>query len=417
MNGSLRILMLLPQLGYGGAESSFQRLADFLGNHSSLTIGLMSTQYGSADYSNDHRSVSHRLVLLDETGSKGGGLIGKVIRWRRMLRRLRALKSEHDITISFLSGPNLLNALSGMPLRTIVSERGSKLYHRGIPRLRRLLWLSILDPITYRRAGKIVPASIGYSREIAQIGGAIIRSKIVPIEGGIDSEDLLSAADEPPDSDIVRFCQRPTAVYSGRLDVGKGIDLLLPAFAKVRSIVPESRLLLIGDGPQKNKIIAICQSLGVSVTTTGDPESAVFVAGYRAKPIRHFRHCNVFVFPSLHEGLGNSLIEGVASGIPVIASDCCWGPRSILSGGTLQYEGPDPELPSLLRHGILMPLPDTAKALQVWTDQIASALSQVPRPRPSRADRLVAIARYDIAQTGPRWLELARGMAQEAGRR
>lgn len=130
MAAPLRILMLLPQLGYGGAESAFQRLADFLGSHAEVTIGLMSKGYGRSDYSSEHRTVSHRVVLLDESGKVGLGLMSKALRWRRMLKRLRKLKSEHDVTISFLSGPNLLNALAGMPQRTIVSERGSKLYHR-----------------------------------------------------------------------------------------------------------------------------------------------------------------------------------------------------------------------------------------------------------------------------------------------
>lgn len=417
MSKPLRILMLIPQLGYGGAESAFLRLADFMSNHAELTIGLMSRNYGSEHYSNEHRVSSHRAVLLDEANTKQHGYLGKFLKWRRMLRKLRVLKSEHDVTISFLSGPNLLNTLAVMPQRTIVSERGSKLYHRGIPRLRKFLWLSILDPFIYKRAAIIVPASIGYSKEIAEIGGDGITFKIHPIEGGIEAESLLSDSEEQPDTDIARFCQNPVAIYSGRLDRGKGVDLLLPAFADVVAKQHDARLLLIGDGPAGNEIISKCRSLGLSVTTNGDPEAAVFMAGYRAKPIRHFRLCKLFLFPSLHEGLGNSLIEGVASGIPVLAADCRWGPRSILSGGKLQYEGPSPDLPHTLAHGVLVPLPDAPGATDVWAAEMARILAEPQPPRPDRDARRAAIARYDIATTGELWMGLVRQIVAEAGPR
>lgn len=413
----IRILMVTATLGYGGAESSFHRLVEFFSEYADVTIALMAQNYGSSDYSTNQSSTVHRVVLLDEAQASGSDFFNKILKWRRMLKRLRALKSEHDVTISFLSGPNLLNAFAGRSERTIVSERGSKLYHTGISTLRKFLWLRILDPMTYRRAAKIVPASIGYAEEIAQIGGFEVKHKIHPIEGGINAEFLLSVAEAAPDSDIARFCQGPTAIYSGRLDRGKGIDLLLPAFAKVRERQSNARLLLIGDGPLRKEIVSICQSLRLPVTADGDLEAAVFLAGYRSDPIRHFRLCQLFLFPSLHEGLGNSLIEGVASGIPVLAADCPWGPRSILSGGELQYDGPEPKLPLSLRHGMLMPLPDTGSAVELWADAIGDALAQPEQPRHSRADRFAAIARYDFARTGSCWLDLVRSMAQKSGQR
>ena len=399
-----RVLMVTATLGYGGAESSFQRLADFLGKHNDVTIALMAQNYGSTDYSNQQSSTTHRVILLDETNTNRPKLLRKMLRWRRMLMRLRSLKSEHDVTISFLSGPNLLNAFAGMPHASIVSERGSKLYHTGIPPLRKFLWLRILDPMIYRRAAKIVPASVGYALEIAQIAGASQKMKIFPIEGGIDSESLLDNAEATPDPDILRFCQGPTAVYCGRLDGGKGIDLLLPAFARVNAAQPDARLLLIGDGPLGKEITAQCKALGLSVTNDGDPSAAVFMAGYRDKPIRHFRLCQLFLFPSLHEGLGNALIEGVASGISVLAADCQWGPRSILSGPTDELPTVWPvHKPVKLTYGTLMPLPDTALAIDLWSVEIARALTA---PFSDRTDRRMAVERYDIERTGQSWLEL-----------
>ncbi|OOY27829.1 hypothetical protein BMI90_11540 [Thioclava sp. L04-15] len=258
---------------------------------------------------------------------------------------------------------------------------------------------------------------MGYGKEILQVGGNSQASKIYPIEGGIDAKGLIESSENAPDRDLLEFCQAPTAVYSGRLDFGKGIDLLIPAFARVNKMQPNSRLLLIGDGPLRNEIISKCETHGLSVTTTGDPDATVFLAGYREDPIRHFRFCRLFLFPSLHEGLGNSLIEGVASGVPVLASDCPWGPRSILSSGALQYSGSELSLPLALPLGVLMPLPNNRAGIEKWTSEMAQMLIGPAKVRPERSVRLAAIQRFDIEQTGLVWLNLASAMAREVNRK
>lgn len=408
----IRVLMVIPQLGYGGAQGAFLRLATQLSKYADIKIALMARDYGTGPYTTAGSDTNLPVVLLDESYLTPKNLPKKVLRWWRMLRRLKEIKAEHDITISFLSGANLLNALAGNPHSTIVSERGSKLYHTDISPLRKFLWLRVLDPMTYRRAGKIVPASIGYAKEIAQIAGSSQLAKIVAIEGGIDTDSLLANADAPPDADIVRFCQGPTAVYSGRLDRGKGIDLLLSGFARLRAQQPNARLMLIGDGPLSKRIDETCQSLGLSVTTDGDPTAAVFMAGYRADPIRHFRLCQLFLFPSLHEGLGNALIEGVASGIPILAADCPWGPRSVMSGpDDIIDEQTFTTKPRLLANGTLMPMPDNPDALTLWTDEMRRILKD-PAARRSRADCRQAVHRFDIEVTGLQWMDLIRDSAK-----
>lgn len=406
----IRVLMVTATLGYGGAESAFVRLANFLSRHVDVTIALMAQDYGSTVYSNQQSSTAHPVVLLDDFGVASAGLLAKLMRWSRMWARLRNLKSEHDVTISFLSGPNLLNAFAGTAHATIVSERGSKLYHTGIPCLQKFMWLRVFDPMTYERAAKVVTASVGYRKEIAQVAGKRSMAKIVPIEGGIDADTLVASSEAMPDPDIVQFCRGPTAVYCGRLDGGKGIDLLLPSFARIRARIPEARLLLIGDGPLSKKIVDICHSLGLLVTEDGDPAAAVFMAGYRSDPVRHFRLCELFLFPSLHEGLGNALIEGVASGIMVLASDCPWGPRSVLSGRDDIVTGGGVKQPTQLENGVLMPLPTTVNALGMWEKEMG-ALMENPSRRKSMEACRQAIDRFDISVTGLQWIDLIHQIA------
>jgi glycosyltransferase involved in cell wall biosynthesis len=408
INRKIRVLMFTTSLGYGGSESDFLRLASYLSRRMDVTIVLMASNYGGQDYKNTQSNTDIPIVLLNDEHFGRRTILTKLIRWWRMLRRLRMLKLKHDATISFLSGPNLLNALAGRPETTIVSERGSKLHHVGITPMNKWLWLHLLDPLTYTLSRFIVPVSRDYAKEVYMIAGPRLTHKIVPIEGSINTIDLINKTTAATDSDISSFCVAPTAVFCGRLDDGKGIDLLIPIFARVWRHNPAVRLLIIGDGPLLSTLIDICVKEGLSVTNVGDPEAVVFLAGYRVDPVRHFHLCRVFCFPSLHEGLPNALIEGVASGIPVLAADCPWGPRSILTGQDDTEALCKSKPPVKLANGTLLPMPNTSEGAKKWELALKLALAHAPTSRSSAA-RLAAVARFDIEVTGLQWADLING--------
>tara|TARA_R110002049_G_scaffold185127_1_gene353354 strand:+ start:7718 stop:8953 length:1236 start_codon:yes stop_codon:yes gene_type:complete len=408
--------MLIPQLGYGGAESAFLRLTKFLALHADVTIALMARDYGGGNYSTEGGQTDLPVVLLDDGRISKPSVAAKAMRWWRMLRRLKRLKREHDVSISFLSGMNLLNAIASPRIRTVVSERGSKLHHTNISKISKFLWLKFLDPLTYRLASSIVVVSKGYATEVATIAGKSAQSKVIAIEGPVDARALMKAADGTPDPDISRFCTGSTAVFCGRLDHGKGIDLLAHTFADIRKSVPKVRFLIIGDGPLLETLKELFRDSGLTITTVGDPSADIFMAGYRSSPSRHYKLAQVFLFPSLHEGLGNALIEAVASSIPVLAADCPWGPRSILAGPTDILPFPERvTTPLQLEHGTLMPLPTDSKSLEAWAGEIIKALQTKVIPRSSEATRQ-AISRFDIETAGPEWMQVIRNVAARAGR-
>lgn len=414
INSMPRVLMIIPQLGYGGAESSFLRLAKFLSNYYQVTIGLMTLSYGDESYTNINLDIELPIIFLDNQGQSNLSFPSKLLRWWKMFQELKNVKSSYDVTISFLSGTNLLNALSGSASKTIISERGSKLYHTGITRWQKFLWLRVLDPFIYRRVDKIVAASVDYIQEITQIGGKKIISKVISIEGGIDLDDLISQINSEPDEDIAKFCNQSTAIYCGRLDKGKGIDLLLPVFSNICKTYSNARFLIIGDGPLKKTIIESCKKVGLSVTTSGDLNASVFLAGYRSRPVRHFQLGNVFLMPSLHEGLGNALIEALVTGIPIIASDYRWGARSILATETdLKKITKNPvNEPKAVAYGTLMPLPVTPLALDMWTREVLRYLKCSPIRRNIDECRLIA-SKFDIDRVGLQWVKLINSLIKD----
>jgi glycosyltransferase involved in cell wall biosynthesis len=107
-----------------------------------------------------------------------------------------------------------------------------------------------------------------------------------------------------------------TFICVGRLDRGKGTDLALAAFSRLRDRVPRARLLVVGDGPERERLEASARTLGVA-------ERVVF-AGVQPRDAvaASLASADVFLFPTeLAEAAPLVLLQAMASGLPVIASN------------------------------------------------------------------------------------------------
>ena len=103
-------------------------------------------------------------------------------------------------------------------------------------------------------------------------------------------------------------------LYAGRLVENKNTITLIKAFSHVtKSASNNLKLILIGDGPEKDKIENLVRSLGL--------ENNITLMGLVKDPFAFFKKCDVFILPSLVEGLSNSLIEAMSYKIPCIVSN------------------------------------------------------------------------------------------------
>ena len=152
----------------------------------------------------------------------------------------------------------------------------------------------------------------------------------------------------------------PVVLTVGRLALEKNLDVALDAFHAVRKRVPRARLVMVGDGPQRNALRRHCPDAIFGGTQHGEALAA------------HYASADVFLFPSLTETFGNVVVEAMASGLPVVAFD------TAAAGMLVRSQ----------ENGWLAPVGDTASFTQA---AVALATDAGLRQRLGQAARLTAL--------------------------
>jgi glycosyltransferase involved in cell wall biosynthesis len=243
---------------------------------------------------------------------------------RGIPRLAQILRSRrHDLVVPVLEGAALATVLASMLVRhrtpIIVSVQNAylrSLKESGSYRAwaARHLWSRV-----YGAADGAIALSHGVARDlIAYVPGLAKRVRTVPNVGLMDP----IRQDWQPDRNGLNQPLRIAAC--GRLDTVKDYPTMLRAFARVRTN-RDARLDIVGEGPLKAELVQLAERLGVS--------SDVTFHGYVGQPQEIIRRADIFVLSSVTEGFGNVIIEAMAVGVPVVATDCPYGPGEILQGG------------------------------------------------------------------------------------
>lgn len=235
------------------------------------------------------------------------------------------------------------------------------------------------------RADRITAVSEALKQATSALG--VAASRIEVISNGIDLARFV-----PPDSDLrgsVAGAER-VILFAGFLIKRKGVRYLIDALALLPSDLPRHRLVIIGEGPEEDALRAQVETLGLN-------ERVEFVGFLPQAHVGEWmRQAHVFVLPSLEEGQGVVLLEALASGTPVVASDVD-GIREVVTP-EVGYRVPAQDPPAL------------AAALEklLRNDNSWQRMSQQARQR--------AVDHYDWDKIGAQFVALYERMIAQAAR-
>jgi glycosyltransferase involved in cell wall biosynthesis len=358
-----KILLIIPEMMMGGAQRSISKLSLEFSKHHTVYLVVFNTVEGIA------YAHGGELISLDVVPT--GGIFNKIKSFTQRVNRLRKLKKELNIdtSISFLEGADYVNILSRVREKIIICIRGSKRYDETIQGKFSLLRNKVLIPWLYRKADLIVTVNHGIVSELRTVYG-LEKSSILTIGNFYNTEEIKNLAAEPKNSNLTRLYADPVLIVTGRLAVEKGLKQLLHVFHQLKKTHRNLRFVFVGDGPQLPDLLLIANHFKLIVMTDfnfKESPDIVFI-GSQPNVFTFLNGATVFLMNSSSEGFPNGLVEAMICGVPVVSSDCPYGPREILAP-EFAFKSTVTE-PCLTTYGVLMPTIKTSRDEKIWVEML-----------------------------------------------
>lgn len=336
------VLIMVANLEVGGQQRMAMMLADALKDEYEVFFVTFTLhyQYGQYDVSNGYR-------IIDIDIPSKSGILQKGLNIVKRIHLIKKIKNQNgiDTAISFGESANIINCFSKKRDKTITSFRSSTVLEKGV---------SLIDRIIMKQSSDIVFISHGqceaYMRQMEAY-----RLKANVIYNACDVEDIRKKAAKKISIDFNEL----SFVAVGRLVAEKCFFNLVNAFSIIIHRYPNAELFIIGDGEQKQEINDYIELKGLTKCIT--------LLGNISNPFKFISKSRALLNSSGRESFSNVVLEGLACSVPVISTDCKYGPREILSDD-ISYT----TLSTFMQcdYGILTPAFEVGKKNQAEKEQI-----------------------------------------------
>jgi sugar transferase (PEP-CTERM/EpsH1 system associated) len=313
MSRPINILHLVYKLTCGGAE----RILANIVNRSDSRFRHVICSFATPDVFAETLQDQIQVVSLNKRD--GNDL--------RIPGRIAVLCREHDIDLIHSIGwSTYLDGYLGGLMRGFRRPRFVHAFHgktiddlSGIPRRR--IWTQRL---LARGCDAIVAPSQQMLDDYAGTFG-VVQKKSFLIYNGVDEEDYRPPA--PAEDSRAEFGFTKENIVIGcvaRLDPVKNLSSLIRSFARVVDAAPQSRLMIVGGGDQFGQLNELVSLLKL--------QDSVVLTGIREDSANCMRAINIYILPSFYEGFSVTILEAMATGLPVLAGRVGGTPELVQNG-------------------------------------------------------------------------------------
>ena len=227
------------------------------------------------------------------------------------------LNKKPDVFVSFHGKLNSISILICYLLKVKIVCCFPGYFYKGKLNFFRNVYLKFAD--------KLIAVSNGVRNSLKQASNYEIDKKILVIENAVDYENIITLASEQI-SEKKFLDESPIIVSMGRLDKGKGFDVLIRAIPLIKT---KCNIMIIGNGKERINLVNLCKKTKVA--------DRVFFVGMQTNPYKYLHKGTLFVLASESEGLPTVILEAKALGIPCICADYLGGTQGVVDHGVNGY--------------------------------------------------------------------------------
>lgn len=362
-----KILFVIPSLAEGGAEKVITMLLNHLNRQKFfLSLVLFERKGGFLG------KVPPDVNIFDLKKKSRFSFLNLVFGLSKIVK-----EQKPSVVVSFLEYANLVTLLakkttSNSQTCWVTSERSLPSLSYSHMRLSnvRLLLHKLLD-----KTADLIIVNSPETREEMTAMFSVPPEKIRLTPNPVETQKIKKLSTNLPIHQWYKD-KIPILVAVGRLSEPKGYAYLLRAFSEVLEEI-DCRLIILGEGELHKKLEALIEKLEIT--------ESVNILGFLANPYPYVAYADIFVLPSLWEGLPNSLLEAMVLGKPVIATRCSKAVENIVENG---------------RNGILVP-PGNVESLRnamlrfLQNRSLWSKFGEEGQKRASTFDIRQIIAKYE----------------------
>lgn len=310
-----KICFFLPTLNFGGIEANTIRLANSFvesGYDVDLVIGNVTGEYLNR--------IDKKINVIS---------INKKTLISMLLPLVRYIKQKKpSVIITGGEGANILlctTKLFVQKTKIIISIRTNLTNeYKESNSMKKKLLFPFLSRRLYKKANRVVAVSEGVANDASEFL-KIPRDKLKVIYNPILDNSLIKQKNEKVTHKWLVYRENKVVISVGRLVKAKDYLTLIQSFKVVKEKLSNVKLLILGEGPEREKIQAEINKYNLN--------SDVEIVGFVQNPYSYMSNADLFVLSSKWEGFGNVIVEALATGIPVVSTNCPSGPSEILNDG------------------------------------------------------------------------------------